>query len=116
MINFWSHCLRFVRTRWPLRRKFKVLPVVELPDTLKKYTLYAIGERVPWLAALQCPCGCGEIVQLTLLKNESPRWLLRREKDGSATISPSVWRSKGCKSHFFIRKGLVLWCDIQWPQ
>jgi hypothetical protein len=83
----------------------------ELPDKLKKHKLYAIGEGVPWLAALQCPCGCGEIVQLSLLENDRPRWRLRKEKDGTATLSPSIWRSKGCKSHFFLRNGLIVWCN-----
>jgi Family of unknown function (DUF6527) len=113
MRDFWSYLLKFVRTRSYLRRKVKVVRVRELPDTLKKYTMYTIGEDIAWLVALQCPCGCSDIVQLTLLKQESPRWSLQQEKDGSATIFPSVWRSKGCKSHFFIRRGLVLWCDIE---
>jgi hypothetical protein len=113
MRGFWNKWFAFVRTRRFSRRKVKVVRVRQLPDRVKKNTLYAIGESVTWLAALQCPCGCGDIVQLTLLQNESPRWSLRQEKDGSATLSPSVWRSKGCKSHFFITEGLVLWCDLE---
>jgi glycyl-tRNA synthetase beta chain len=31
-------------------------------------------------------------------------------KDGKPTISPSILRLRGCKSHFFIRNGQVLWC------
>ena len=113
MRTLWNRFLGFVHTQRISRHKVKIVYDDELPAKLKKHTLYAIGEGVPWLAALQCPCGCGEIVQLTLLENESPRWSLREEKDRSATISPSVWRSKGCKSHFFIRKGLVPWCEIE---
>ncbi|MFX8036043.1 DUF6527 family protein [Acinetobacter baumannii] len=26
------------------------------------------------------------------------------------TLSPSIWRSKGCRSHFFVREGLIVWC------
>ena len=84
MRNSWNRCVRFVHTPWCYRRKFRIVRAEELPDQLKKHRLYAIGEGVPWLAALQCPCGCGEIVQLPRLENDRPRWRLRREKDGSA--------------------------------
>jgi hypothetical protein len=82
----------------------------ELPDKVRKYTLYVIGEGSPWLAALQCPCGCGDFIQLTLLESESPRWSVRHEKDGTATLSPSICRSLGCRSHFFLKKGVIFWC------
>jgi hypothetical protein len=111
MRNFWNRCVRFVQTPWFYRRKFRIVRSEELPDKLKKHKLYAIGEGVPWLAALQCPCGCGAIVQLSLLENDRPRWRLRQEKDGTATLSPSIWRSTGCKSHFFLREGLIVWCN-----
>jgi Family of unknown function (DUF6527) len=110
MNRFWDRCFRFVQTRWSWRRKFRISLAKELPDNVKKYTLYAIGEDSPWLAALQCPCGCGDVIQLSLLEDESPRWSLRREKDGTATLSPSHWRRKGCRSHFFLKRGVILWC------
>lgn len=112
MRSFWNRCARFFQAPWIARRKFKIARAEELPDKLKRHRLYAIGEGVPWLAALQCPCGCGETLQLSLLENDSPRWRrLTQEKDGTATLSPSIWRSKGCRSHFFLRKGRIVWCN-----
>ena len=110
---FWERWLRSVQAGWSSPRKFRIAETEELPDKLKKFTLYAIGEGSPWLAALQCPCGCGDIIQLTLLENESPRWSLRREKDGTATLFPSVWRSKGCQSHFVLKRGVIFWCSAK---
>lgn len=30
--------------------------------------------------------------------------------DPSITLQPSVWRKIGCRSHFFLRRGLIQWC------
>jgi hypothetical protein len=109
--NFWDRWLQSVLSLWPARHRFRVVMAEELPDRLKKNTVFAIGAGTPWLAVLQCPCGCGDIIQLSLLEYESPRWSLRQERDGTPTLTPSVWRSKGCKSHFFLRQGVILWCD-----
>ncbi len=113
MSGFWDRCFRLVQTHWSWRRKFRISLAEEMPDNVKKCTLYAIGEGSPWLAALQCPCGCGDVIQLSLIEDESPRWSLRREKDGTATLSPSVWRRKGCRSHFFLKRGVIFWCDAK---
>jgi Family of unknown function (DUF6527) len=72
-----------------------------------------VGEGAPWLAALACPCGCGEVIHLSLLKRDSPRWSFHEEDDGTITLSPSVWRSRGCKSHFFLRRSTITWCDAK---
>lgn len=101
MSNFWDRWLQSVLSLWPPRRRFRVVMAEELPDRLKKNTLFVIGAGTPWLAVLQCPCGCGDVIQLSLLEFESPRWSLRHERDGTPTLTPSVWRGKGCKSHFF---------------
>ncbi len=34
-----------------------------------------------------------------------------RQADGAATLLPSVWRTTGCKSHFIIYKGRLIWCS-----
>jgi hypothetical protein len=32
------------------------------------------------------------------------------------TLSPSVWRTTGCRSHFIFRRGRVVWCHGQLPE
>jgi len=84
--------------------------VTELPENLRRDTVYVIGESdVYWAAAFVCPCGCGEIVQLSLVANTHPSWTIEGARDGTVTLNPSVWRVRGCKSHFFIRRGQVVW-------
>jgi hypothetical protein len=85
--------------------------VDEFPYDLTPYTLYVAGdEQCPWGAAMLCPCGCGDVIQLNLLKEVSPCWSVRLSSDRSVSLIPSVWRSKGCRSHFFVRDGWVDWC------
>jgi hypothetical protein len=92
----------------PLRAVY----VVELPDKPDKRAVYVLGEGSHrWFVALICPCGCGEVLQMSLLAGARPRWQLIEHRD-TRTISlhPSVWRRVGCKSHFFLKHGIVQWC------
>jgi hypothetical protein len=58
-----------------------------------------------------CPCGCGETLHMSLLPDSHPKWKLLRHDDGTVSLHPSVWRTKGCRSHFFLRNGMIVWCE-----
>jgi hypothetical protein len=108
--------IRFVIVRFLERlgwraKRFRVKQVADVPDRPRPFEVYAIGDPIIWQAALLCPCGCGHLIQLSLLKSDSPRWALEFDRDGKATLSPSVWRTLGCQAHFFVRGGQILWCD-----
>lgn len=92
------------------RDRHSRVAVDELPDALQKRCLYLIGGTTPWAAAMLCPCGCGAVIQLSLLNNESPSWTVTFDRAGLPTLSPSVWRTQGCRSHFFLRCGSIVWC------
>lgn len=84
--------------------------VEDLPDVLEANTVYLVGDLgEPWSAALICPCGCGEAIRLSLIKNDRPRWKATQQPDGAVTLHPSVWRTKGCESHFILRNGRIIW-------
>jgi hypothetical protein len=103
----WSRLWRFLLLR---PQKVFVRRVGELPDRLKKHLLYVESEAGnSWLAAMRCPCGCGETLHMSLLEDDKPSWSLGEDKSGSATLHPSVWRHAGCKSHFFLRGGFIQW-------
>ena len=95
---------------WRFRDRIHSMPVDELPDSLVPHRLYLIGSGIPWSAALLCPCGCGEVIQISLLPDDSPSWTFKSDRDGLPVLSPSIWRTKGCRSHFFLRHGSVEWC------
>jgi hypothetical protein len=90
---------------------FRTTYVEELPDAITRGQLFVVGEDgYSWCAAMACPCGCGEALQMSLLLEGRPRWMFEEHKDGTPTLQPSVWRQVGCRSHFFLRKGVVIWC------
>ena len=72
--------------------------------------LYLVGEDTgPWSAALLCPCGCEATIQLSLLPDDEPSRRAVRHFNGSVSLRPSVWRTRGCRSHFFLRRGRIVW-------
>ena len=90
--------------------RYEAAALEDQPDEMEPRTLYLIGDLgAPWSAALICPCGCKEVIQLSLVKNDSPRWRHRSHADGTISLDPSIWRTKGCRSHFHIRSGRVIW-------
>lgn len=95
---------------WRFRDRFKIVRVEEVPDVLRSERLYLIGYEAPWSAAMVCPCGCGETIHISLLLNDPPSWTLSSDRYGLPTLTPSVWRTKGCRSHFFLRQGTIVWC------
>ena len=92
-------------------KPYQTVSVEELPDKLGKRDIYLIGEDGDyWFAALKCPCGCNETIQLSLLPDDRPHWRYQRHNDNTLSLAPSVWGTKGCKSHFFVRRGEINWC------
>lgn len=96
----------------PLKVLFKEIEVVELPNELKEMSIYVVGENgFFWMAALNCPCGCGDVIQLNLLKEARPCWSIIHHKNGLLSISPSVRRIINCESHFTINKSNIKWWE-----
>lgn len=64
------------------------------------------------MAALSCGCGCGHRVMLNLL--DQHHLLI---EGGLPTVTPSILVSDApCLSHFFIRKGRVVWAQKWSPK
>ncbi len=100
-------------SRWPWRRSkvFHYQRVEDFPDRLDKAKVYLAGEdQNLWAASMICPCGCGAIIRLNLLQQVRPCWSAQEHSDGTLTLTPSVWRQKGCRSHFVLREGRIRWC------
>lgn len=72
-----------------------------LPDQLDKDTIYVEDET--FAVHFICPCGCGDEIHLPIMEGH---WRLNRE---TVSLEPSILRTVGCKSHFFIRNGEVVW-------
>ena len=86
----------------------------DLPSILKRKVLYVVQEDdFLWHASMVCPCGCREQIHMNLLPDERPCWKLKVHSDQSVSLSPSVWRKVGCKSHFWFRLNKIHWCYDQ---
>ncbi|EIJ80117.1 hypothetical protein PB1_07147 [Bacillus methanolicus PB1] len=93
------------------RGAYRTVFMEELPDRLEEHVIYILGEgEYTWSAAIICPCGCREILHMSLHKEGRPRWELTRHSDGTVSLTPSVWRKIGCQSHFFFERGRIRWC------
>lgn len=94
---------------------FPNIGVVDRPPpnkAVEKNVFYFVSrERRPKWALFQCPCGCGEVVTLSLQRTHRPYWVVRKSRNRRANLLPSVWRDVGCMSHFWIHDGRVYWCD-----
>ncbi len=83
-----------------------------LPEKLEPKILYILKEDgVPWEAVMICPCGCGAKLELNLLPDERPLWGYKINRKGLPTLYPSVNRKIGCRSHFFLRQGKIIWAE-----
>ena len=81
----------------------------DVPDKPKGKTLYFIGEQdYFWQFVMICPCGCNSLLHMNLMQDEEPYWTFEIDDD-KVTIVPSIDRMIGCKSHFFVRSGKIVW-------
>lgn len=84
----------------------------DLPQLLQKRTIYLVCEDgFLWHVSMICPCGCNEILHMNLIPDERPCWQITKHRDQTVSLYPSVWRQKGCKSHFWFQRGYVIWCN-----
>lgn len=98
---------RNIRRRHHIRKVVAVYEMGQLPRRLGK-TLYLVGEPAKW-AVLACPCGCGDRIDVNLMKSRPPVWTLQRA-NGQISLSPSLWMPpEKCGSHFWVRNNRIVW-------
>ncbi|MCP3404053.1 DUF6527 family protein [Bradyrhizobium sp. CCGB01] len=107
-IVWWRRLLDFVG---PLR-KLRIVEGDSLPAKLPfRDLVLARDGQEDWSVGLRCPCGCGERLEMMLLQGVKPRWDVMLDDKGRVSLYPSVWLRTGCRSHFWIRRGKIVWCD-----
>jgi hypothetical protein len=79
---------------------------------VQKGIVYCVinNEKPKW-SMFVCPCGCGETITLSVQDIHRPHWKLSRTTENLPTLHPSIWRDKGCLSHFWLKDGRVFWCS-----
>ena len=103
---------RKIREKFGPRRRLLVVEGDNLSDRLPKRDLVLArdGEE-DWCVGINCPCGCGQKIELLVIPEAKPRWDLKTDSKGRPSLRPSVWLQQGCRSHFWLRNGRVEWCD-----
>ena len=84
----------------------------ELPELVNENEVVVAREGdTLWSAAMICPCGCKQRLEVMLLDGVKPRWDFFLDAGGRPSLKPSVWRVVGCRSHFWLRGGQIIWCE-----
>ncbi len=103
---------RSFTSRLTPRRSLRVLNGDTLPATLPSRDLVLMrDDGDDWSVGFQCPCGCGQRLEMMVLKGVRPRWDITTDNRGHPTLHPSVWLRAGCRSHFWVRRGKIVWCE-----
>jgi len=90
-------------------RKLSVSIVDDIPVQVSPGYLYLVGEDDDyWAATMLCPCGCGDTITLNLIGSH-PVWCTVTGQSGMVSLHPSIHRQTGCRSHYWIRDGIVSW-------
>ncbi|MGE0278502.1 MAG: DUF6527 family protein [Alphaproteobacteria bacterium] len=94
------------------RRSLVIVEGDMLPDKLPLWNLVMARDgNEDWSVGLRCPCGCGQRLEMMLLKEVKPRWEISVDQKGYPSLHPSVWLQEGCRSHFWLKAGKIVWCD-----
>lgn len=81
----------------------------DLPADLGSDIFLVERSGKPLWAVLNCPCKCGDRIDVNLMRSRRPYWRLRRYK-GTVSLYPSLWvSSEKCGSHFFLVRNTVRW-------
>lgn len=113
-MDFWNKAKIKTRDWFSLldkRRSFNEIDFSETVDDslVKDGIILIVGpkDNLKWVK-FKCPCHCGAIISLNLMKSYYPRWTIKELKENKITINPSV-ASTTCQSHFWVRKNKIFW-------
>jgi hypothetical protein len=93
-------------------RRLVIVDGDSLPASMPRRDLVlARDDGEDWCVGMRCPCGCADVIELLVIAEAKPRWDVSTDSKGRPSLSPSVWRKTGCRSHFWLRDGCVQWCE-----
>ncbi|PRE47469.1 hypothetical protein C6P97_06860 [Burkholderia multivorans] len=95
-----------IRPGWHL----KTVQGDSLPPNIPWRTVILARDDEDWCAGFLCPCHCGRKIEVLLIKEAKPRWDLTIDSHRRPTLHPSIHLNDGCRSHFWIRAGRIVWC------
>lgn len=112
-MNIFSQITQFIKRMLGQERGYSVQQVEDISDVRVKPNYIYIekrGDKERWLH-LACPSKCGDLISVNLMRSVTPFWTVSWSKDRKVTLSPSINKTDGCKSHFFIRESQIVWAN-----
>jgi len=105
-IDLWRR-LRLTRPR--IDTVVYVESPADVPDDIDRQTLIVVGNRdfQKW-AMLECPCGRGHRLAVSLQPGHRPSWRLTFDERGPS-LCPSIDSVARQRCHFLLRNGRVRW-------
>lgn len=92
-------------------RRLVIIDGDSLPARLPSRDLVlARDDGEDWCIGFKCPCGCSRTIELLLINEARPRWTVKSNAEQKLTLQPSIWLQTGCRSHFLLIEGRVIWC------
>jgi len=93
---------RFSRVQW-VERHSDALSALREGNPLVIVSSAGMAKRLEFM----CPCDCKERVSLYVGRGGGRAWRIRLE-EGRLSVTPSIQRQTGCRSHFFILRSQAL--------
>lgn len=82
-------------------RPYRTVDAADIPETLSPREIYLVGENgFLWNAAMLCPCGCGESMQLSCLPDARLRWTVTRHPDSTISLRALSGAHQGLSESF----------------
>ena len=104
--DFWRR-LRLTRPR--IDNVSYIASPTDAPDDIDRHTLIVVGnERFQKWALLECPCGRGHRLTVSLQRSHRPSWRLAIGARGPSLL-PSIDSRGAWRCHFWLRDGRVRW-------
>jgi hypothetical protein len=105
-IDLWRR-LRLTRPR--INNITYVASPTDAPDDIDRHTLIVVGnEQFQKWAMLECPCGRGHRLTVSLQLSHKPSWRFTIGADGPS-LFPSIDSRALRRCHFWLRGGRVRW-------
>ena len=87
----------------------RVESMTDVPDKLGSEIVLVLRKNVAQWAVFMCPCGCGQRLNVNLMRSAEPHWLMSMRR-GKVSLSPSLWATEKCGSHFWLVNNGIFWC------
>lgn len=81
-----------------------------LPINLPRRNFVVVRDgKEDWSVGFICPCGCHRKIELLLITAADPHWRMTVDSKERPTLYPSIWLKNGCRSHFWVKRGKIVW-------